>query len=127
MSFITIRDIRELTKNVLGVDTCEECNILIDLAAAQQQGKSMSVKQLLLLQGGTATTLRRRVARLIELGFVVRVPNQNDGRSDLISVSPMVRDRLGLVHVGLKQIIVEFEARSLLADRPIGDFDPLVE
>lgn len=125
MSFITIRDIRELTKNVLGVDTCEEGNILIDLAAAYQQGKSLSVKQLLLLQGGTATTLRRRIARLIELGFVVRVPNQNDARSDLISVSPMVRDRLGSIHAGLKQIVAEFDVRSRLAERPVGDLDPL--
>lgn len=125
MSFITIRDIRGLTRNVLGVDTCEDLNILIDLAAAHQQGKSLSVKQLVLIQGGTATTLRRRVARLIELGFVVRVPNQNDGRSDLISVSPMVQDRLGSIHAGLKQIFIEFEARSHPAERPVDDLDPL--
>ncbi len=98
---------------------------MIDLAAAHQQGKSLSVKQLVLLQGGTATTLRRRIARLIELGFVVRIPNQNDGRSDLISVSPMVQDRLGSIHSGLTQIITEFEARSRPEKRPVGELDPL--
>jgi DNA-binding MarR family transcriptional regulator len=123
MSFVTIRDIRELTKNVLGMDACEDLGILIDLAAAYQQGKSLSVKQLLLLQGGTATTLRRRVARLIELGFVVRIPNQTDGRSDLISISPVVHGRLGSIDAGLKQIIEEFEARA--AEQPVGDLDPL--
>lgn len=123
MSFITIRGIRELTKNVLGLDACEDHNILIDLAAAYQQGKSLSVKQLMLLQGGTATTLRRRVARLIELGFVERIPNQNDGRSDLISLSPMVQGRLGSIDAGLKQAIAEFEARSHTAKRSSGDLD----
>jgi DNA-binding MarR family transcriptional regulator len=85
--------------------------------------RGLSVKQLLLLQGGTATTLRRRVARLIELGFVVRIPNQTDGRSDLISISPVVHGRLGSIDAGLKQIIEEFEARA--AEQPVGDLDPL--
>lgn len=125
MSFVAIRGIRELTKNVLGIDTCEDRDILIDLAAAYQQGKSLSVKQLVLLQGGTATTVRRRVARLIELGYVVRIPNQNDGRSDLISVSPMVQGRLGSVNAGLKPIIADFEARSRAAAQPVDDFDSL--
>jgi hypothetical protein len=126
MSFITIRDIRELTKNVLGVDSCEDGNILIDLAAAHQQGKSLSVKQLMLLQGGTATTLRRRISRLIELGFVIRIPNQNDGRSDLISVSPMVQGRLESIRVGLKQSIHEFEARSHAMEHPVRDPNPRI-
>ena len=123
MSFVTIRNIRELTKNVLGVDTCDDLYSLIDLAAAYQQGKSLSVKQLMLLQGGTATTLRRRVARLIELGFVERIPNQNDGRSDLISLSPMVQGRLGSIDAGLKQAFAEFEVRSQTSKRPSGDLD----
>ncbi len=124
MSFVTIRDIRELTKNVLGVDTCEDRSILIDLAAAYQQGKSLSVKQLVLLQGGTATTIRRRISRLIGLGYVVRIPNQHDGRSDLISVSPMMHGRLESIHCGLKQISAEFEARSLAGVRAVDNFTP---
>lgn len=126
MSFVTIRDIRELSKNVLGLDTCEDLYILIDLAAAYQQGKSLSVKQLVLLQGGTATTLRRRIARLIELGYVVRIPNQNDGRSGLLSVSRLVQGRLGSIDAGLKPIIAEFEARSRAAEQTAGDLGSLV-
>lgn len=87
MPFVALRDIRNLTKNLLPRLSTDCRDILIDLAAAQQLEQSLTMKQLVLLQGATPTTVRRRVAYLVAHGHVVKLPNLLDGRSDHFGVS----------------------------------------
>jgi hypothetical protein len=87
MPFVALRDFRNLAKSLLPLLSADCRDILIELAAAQQLDQCLTMKQLVLLQSGTATTVRRRVTYLIELGHVVKMPNQLDGRSDRFGVS----------------------------------------
>ena len=112
MSFVMIRDIRDLAKNKLPKSVSGGQDILIDLAAAHQLGRSLTMKQLVLMRGGSATTIRRRVNALIDAKYVVKVRSATDGRSDYFTVSKSFLNKCAEMERELKQISVEFERRS---------------
>jgi hypothetical protein len=111
MPFVALREVRELARKTLQATSVEDCNMLIDLAAAQQLGECLTMKQLVLLQCGTATTVRRQVNRLIEQGLVVKLPNAQDKRSDLFGVAPEVWVRLEVVRESLLHLHEQLLAR----------------
>jgi len=98
---------RMLPKTVFGGQ-----DILIDLAAAHQLGQSLSMKQLVLIRGGSATTVRRRVNQLIEAGHVVKLPNMADGRSDHFTVSKALCSKSQSIESELRQINIAYEKRA---------------
>ncbi len=111
MSFILVRDIRDLAKRKLPSTITAGHDILIDLAAAHQLGRILAMKQLLLIRGGSATTLRRRLNLLIEAGYVVKVPNALDARSDHYTVTKVFLKKCASLDAELKKISVEFDRR----------------
>lgn len=122
MSFVLIRDIRDLAIQKLPSTIPAGHDILIDLAAAQQLNRSLTMKQLLLTRGGSATTLRRHLAQLIAAGYVVKVPNALDGRSDHFSVTDRFLDTCAGLDEELEKLSALFERRR--AKRRASDKDP---
>jgi DNA-binding MarR family transcriptional regulator len=62
-------------------------DIVIEVGYAEEEGQPLTLKQLLLLNHSSRTTVRRRLAYLIEQGIVRRRKNANDRRSLLLTVS----------------------------------------
>ena len=62
-------------------------DIVVEVGYAEEEGRPLTLKQLLLLNHNSRTTVRRRLAHLIEQGIVRRRKNANDRRSSLLSVS----------------------------------------
>ena len=122
MSFVLIRDIRDLAIQKLPSSIPAGQDILIDLAAAHQLNRTLTMKQLLLIRGGSATTLRRRLAHLIDAGYVVKVPNAKDGRSDNFSVTELFLSACADLDEELAQISELFERRR--AKRRAEDSTP---
>lgn len=123
MSFILIRDTRDLVLRKLPSTIPVGHDILIDLAAARQLNRTLTMKQLLLTRGGSATTLRRRLNQLIDARYVMKVPNARDARSDHYSVTPMFLDACAGLEDELQQISGLFERRR--AKRISKDADTL--
>jgi DNA-binding MarR family transcriptional regulator len=63
-------------------------DIVVDIGFAEEMGQPLTLKQLLLLIPASRTTVRRRLARLIEEGIVMQEKNANDQRSTLLTISP---------------------------------------
>jgi DNA-binding MarR family transcriptional regulator len=63
-------------------------DIVIEIGYAEEEGQPLTLKQLLLLKLSSRTTVRRKLARLIEHGVVKTRKNARDGRSSLLTVSP---------------------------------------
>lgn len=112
MPAIAIRDANALAQTLLPAMAYQDRNILIAIAAAQVEGVCLSMKQLVLSQAGTSTTIRRRVARLIRLGHVLTELNDQDGRSHALSVSKAILNILANLAEDLKQVMVAFQARE---------------
>lgn len=111
MSFILIRDIRDLAISKLPSSIPGGHDILIDLAAAHQLNRTLTMKQLLLTRGGSATTLRRRLNQLVDAGYAAKVPNDRDARSDHYSITKRFLDACAGMDKELQQISELFERR----------------
>lgn len=62
-------------------------DLIIEIGYAQEESKPLTPKQLFLLEIGSVTTVRRRLARLTEQGVVRRRINTNDRRSEILTVT----------------------------------------
>lgn len=109
--FVFIRDLRDLVRQKLPSPIPGGQDILIDLAAAQHLGRNLTMKELVLARGGSATTIRRKVHGLIEAGFIIKAPHDHDGRRDQYTVSPSFLKQAADLSRELKKISVEFERR----------------
>ena len=80
-----IRDFERLQlpflKSVLDFD------IVIEIGYAEEQGQPLTLKQLFLLNTSSRTTVRRKLASLIEQGIVMRRKYENDHRASLLTIS----------------------------------------
>lgn len=113
MSFILIRDIRDLAISKLPASIPGGQDILIDLAAAHQLNRTLTMKQLLLIRGGSATTLRRRLSQLVDAGYVTKVTHASDARSDHYSVTARFLEACTGMDAELRQISELFERRHV--------------
>ena len=94
--FTALRSIRDFERARLPFfGSIIDFDIVIDIGYAEEQGKPLTLKQLLLLIPSSRTTVRRRLANLIELGIVVPRENMSDQRSVLLTVSPSTVKLLG--------------------------------
>src|ERR1700692_144867 len=62
-------------------------DIVIEIGYAEEQGQPLTLKQLFLLNMSSRTTVRRKLAMLIEQEIVVRRKHTNDHRSSLLLIS----------------------------------------
>ena len=62
-------------------------DIVIDIGYAEEEGQPLTLKQLLLQIPSSRTTVRRRLAKLVQQGIVVQRKNASDQRSTLLTIS----------------------------------------
>lgn len=63
-------------------------DIVIEIGYLEEQGQPPTLKQLFLLNISSRTTVRRKLARLIEQGIVIRLKRASDHRASLLTISP---------------------------------------
>ena len=87
--FTGLKKIREFERKQLPfLRTVADFDIVIEIGYAEEQGQPLTLKQLLLLNLCSRTTVRRKLARLVEQGVVVRRKHANDQRANLLVISP---------------------------------------
>jgi DNA-binding MarR family transcriptional regulator len=87
--FTGLKKIREFERQLLPfLKSIIDFDIVIEIGYAEEQGQPLTLKQLFLLNIRSRTTVRRKLARLIEQGIVVRRKQANDLRASLLIISP---------------------------------------
>ena len=103
--FSTLRTLRGFEKLHLPfLKSYIDFDIIIEIGYAQEQKKSFTPKQLFLLNIGSTTTVRRRLAALTVKGVIRRRTNKRDHRSDVLTVAPLtlrVLEKYGAVLLGI--------------------------
>jgi hypothetical protein len=94
--FTGLRKIREFERRQLPfLKTVVDFDIVIEIGYAEEQGQPLTLKQLVLLNLSSRTTVRRKLASLTEQEIVIRRKNANDHRASLLTISPSVVKVLG--------------------------------
>ena len=87
--FAGLRKIREFERLQLHfLKSTVDFDIVIEIGYAEEEGQPLTLKQLLLLNLCSRTTVRRKLARLVEQGVIVRRKHANDQRANLLVISP---------------------------------------
>src|ERR1700693_4843632 len=87
--FTGLKKIREFERKQLPfLKSIVDFDIVIEIGYAEEQGQPLTLKQLFLLNIRSRTTVRRKLARLVEQGFVVRRKHSNDHRASVLVISP---------------------------------------
>ncbi|HXF16018.1 MAG TPA: hypothetical protein VN496_03385 [Burkholderiales bacterium] len=86
--FEALKKVRELERTQLPfIRSVIDFDILIEIGYAEETRRPMTLKQVLLLNLSSRTTVRRRVLKLIKDGVVRRRADANDRRSSLLTIS----------------------------------------
>jgi len=94
--FTGLKEIREFERQQLPfLKSIVEFDIVIEIGYAEEQGQPLTLKQLFLLQIRARTTVRRKLARLIDQGIVVRRKHAKDLRASLLIIAPATIKVLG--------------------------------
>jgi hypothetical protein len=87
--FTGLKKIREFERRQLPfLRSVFDFDIVIEIGYAEEQGQPLTLKRLFLLNIGSRTTVRRKLATLIEQGIVIRRKHANDHRASLLMISP---------------------------------------
>ena len=94
--FTGLKKIREFERRHLPfLRSIIDLDIVIEIGYAEEQGQPLTLKQLLLLNICSRSTVRRKLATLIEQGIIIRRKHTNDHRSILLIISPSSIKLLG--------------------------------
>jgi len=94
--FTGLRQIREFERRQLPFfKTVVDFDIVVEIGYAEEQEQPLTLKQLVLLNLGSRTTVRRKLARLIEEGIVARRKQTSDHRASLLTISASTVKLLG--------------------------------
>jgi DNA-binding MarR family transcriptional regulator len=94
--FTGLKKIREFERRQLPfLKTVVDFDIVVEIGYAEEQEKPLTLKQLFLLNLSSRTTVRRKLARLIEREIVIRRTHANDHRASLLTISPVIVKVLG--------------------------------
>jgi len=85
--------------------SARERQLVVLIAERQVNNSGLNMKQLFFSQEESPTTVRRRVARLIKAGHLLRKLSENDGRSYVLFVSEPMLNRLVSLEEPLIQIL----------------------
>jgi DNA-binding MarR family transcriptional regulator len=86
--FTGLRKIREFQRLQLPfLKSVVDFDIVIEIGYAEEEGQPLTLKQLFLLNISSRTTVRRKLAKLIEQGIVMRRKHANDNRASLLTIS----------------------------------------
>lgn len=87
----------------------QERQLILLIAQAQRNGQPLNMKQIVFSQHETATTVRRRVARLRKGGHIQREMNEHDGRSYLYYTPEVMMARLMALSRPLRNILEQMK------------------
>jgi hypothetical protein len=76
------------------IKSCKDFDITIEIGYYQENGKPLSLKQLLLLKIASDATVRRHITRLVRTGAVIRHISKDDRRSIHLTLSKSVINSL---------------------------------
>ena len=94
--FTGLKKIREFERLQLPfLKSVIDFDIVIEIGYAEEQGQSLTLKQLSLLNISSRTTVRRKLATLIDKGIILRRKHANDHRASLLIISPASLKLLG--------------------------------
>jgi len=94
--FTGLKKIREFERQQLPfLKSIVEFDIVIEIGYAEEKGQPLTLNQLFLLQIRARTTVRRKLARLIDQGIVVRRKHAKDLRASLLIIAPATIKVLG--------------------------------
>ena len=94
--FTGLKKIREFERLQLPfLKSVIDFDIVIEIGYGEEQGQPLTLKQLFLLNISSRTTVRRKLASLIEQGIVIRRKHVNDHRASLLVISPSSVKLLG--------------------------------
>jgi DNA-binding MarR family transcriptional regulator len=94
--FAALRKIREFERLQLPfLKSVIDFDIVIEIGYAEEEEQPLTLKQLFLLNISSRTTVRRRLARLIEQGIVMRRKQPKDHRSTILTISSSSLKLLG--------------------------------
>jgi len=86
--FIGLKQIREFERRQLPfLKSVVDFDIVIEIGYAEEQEQPLTLKLLFLLNISSRTTVRRKLARLIEQGAVIRRKHANDHRASVLNIS----------------------------------------
>ena len=86
--FTGLKQIREFERRQLPfLKSVVDFDIVIEIGYAEEQEQLLTLKQLFLLNLSSRTTVRRKLARLIDQGIVMRRKHANDHRASLLTIS----------------------------------------
>jgi DNA-binding MarR family transcriptional regulator len=86
--FAALKKIREFEKLQLSfLKSVIDFDIIIEIGYAEERKHPLTPKQLFLLNLGSRTSVRRRLAKLEEQGIVTRRANADDRRSAFLAIS----------------------------------------
>ena len=86
--FAGLKKIREFEKTQLPfLKSLVDFDVVIEIGYAEEQGQPLTLKQLFLLNISSRTTVRRKLARLVEQGIVTRRKHANDHRAAVLTIS----------------------------------------
>jgi DNA-binding MarR family transcriptional regulator len=87
--FAGLRKIRAFQRLQLPfLKAISDVDIVLEIGYAEERGKPLSLKQLFLCNICSRTTVRRKLASLIDQGVVIRRKDENDNRASLLTISP---------------------------------------
>jgi DNA-binding MarR family transcriptional regulator len=87
--FAGLRKIREYQRGQIPfLRSLAEFDIVVEIGYAEERGEPITFKQLLLLNICSRTTMRRKLAQLIEQQVVQRNKSSHDRRASMLVVSP---------------------------------------
>ena len=94
--FTGLKQIRELERRQLPfLKSVVDFDIVIEIGYAEEQEQLLTLKQLFLLNLSSRTTVRRKLARLIDQGIVMRRKHANDQRASVLTISTSTVKQLG--------------------------------
>ena len=86
--FTGLKQIREFERRQLPfLKSVVDFDIVIEIGYAEEQEQPLTLKQLFLLKLSSRSTVRRKLARLIEQGIVMRRKHAKDNRASLLTIS----------------------------------------
>jgi DNA-binding MarR family transcriptional regulator len=89
--FTGLKKIREFERGQLPfLRSVVDFDIVIEIGYAEEEGQRLTLKQLFLLNLSSRSTVRRKLARLIEQGIVMRRKHASDQRASLLIISPSI-------------------------------------
>jgi hypothetical protein len=86
--FAALKKIRELEKTqLLFLRSIVDFDLVIEIGYAEEQNQPLTLKQVVLLDIASRTTVRRRLLQLISQGVIRRRQDANDRRSSFLTIS----------------------------------------